>query len=81
MSEVYGETCYASNSGSAEREVRTIKLAAISLGTALLLSLIGAYNLNRDIKVVTNQEVPYVQNRLDAIQPSLIASIREKKGM
>jgi len=81
MSEAYSESCYASKSCSADREARTIKLAAISLGTALLLSLICAYNLNHDVKVVTNQEVPYVQNRLDAVQPSLMASIKEKKGM
>jgi hypothetical protein len=58
-----------------------MKLAAISLGTALLLSLICAYNLNRDVKVVTNQEVPYVQSRLDSVRPAFIAAAKEKKGM
>lgn len=81
MSEYSSEACYAGTSCSAEKESRTMKLAAISLGTALLLSLIGAYNLNRDVKLVTNQQVPYVENRLDAVQPALMASIREKKGM
>lgn len=44
------------------------KLCSISLGTALLLSLIGAYNLNRDVKDLTHNKIPYIQMRLSAMQ-------------
>lgn len=80
MSEVYSEYC-SNKSCESDRASRTAKLATVALGTALLLSLIGAYNLNRDVKVVTNQEVPYVQNRLQEVRPALIAEARGKKGM
>lgn len=49
------------------KKTRTMRLAAVSLGTALLLSFIGAYNLNSDVKDVTNNKVGYIENRVDAI--------------
>jgi hypothetical protein len=49
------------------------RLMAFSLGTALLLSLIGAYNLNADVNGLINQEVPYIQQRIAEINPSSLA--------
>lgn len=49
------------------------RMAAISLGTALLLSLVGAYNLNADVKDLTDNKVPYIQQRL-AVMP--VANVR-----
>jgi hypothetical protein len=91
MSENYSESCYTSsnecaiNTCDAEtRKERTGKLAAVALGTALLLSLIGAFNLDRDVKLVTNDEVPYINQRIENIAPSYVAAvnkIRTEKGM
>lgn len=46
------------------KKTRTMRLAAVSLGTALLLSLIGAYNLNADVKDLTGNKVAYIENRV-----------------
>jgi hypothetical protein len=46
------------------KKTRTMRLAAVSLGTALLLSLIGAYNLNSDVKDLTHNKVAYIENRV-----------------
>ncbi len=46
------------------KKTRTMRLAAVSLGTALLLSLIGAYNLNADVKDLTGNKVAYMENRV-----------------
>jgi hypothetical protein len=40
------------------------RMAAISLGAALLFSLVGAFNLSNDVKNVTAQKVPYIQQRV-----------------
>ena len=82
MSDVNSESCYmSSNCASEIRKNNTARLAAVALGTALLLSLIGAYNLNKDVKMVTNSQVPYIEQRLDNIRPALISAVREKRGM
>jgi hypothetical protein len=80
MSEVYSESCNAESPCAAEiRKDNTARMAAIALGTALRLSLVGAYNLNRDVKLVTNSQVPYIEQRLDSMTPGLMATAREKK--
>ncbi len=91
MSENYSESCYtqsnecATNTCDAQtRKERTGKLAAVALGTALLLSLIGAFNLDRDVKLVTNDQVPYINQRIQNITPSYVAAVnkmRTEKGM
>ncbi len=82
MSDVNSESCYMNSSCANEiKKDHTAKLAAVALGTALLLSLIGAFNLNRDVKLVTNSEAPYIQQRLADLQPAYISAVREKRGM
>ena len=49
------------------KKTRTMRLAAVSLGTALLLSMIGAYNLNSDVKDLTTNKVAYIENRVSDI--------------
>ena len=43
------------------------RTAAISLGTALLLSLVAAYNLNADVKDLTHNKIPYIQERISVL--------------
>jgi hypothetical protein len=81
MSELNSESCYMhTNCASEQKKDNTLKIAAFALGTALILSLIGAFNLNKDVKLVTNSEVPYVQQRLDNATPALMAEARQKKA-
>ncbi len=66
-------TIYTENGRVAEnceedcKKTRTMRLAAVSLGTALLLSLIGAYNLNSDVKDLTTHKVAYIENKVSDI--------------
>ncbi len=46
-------------------KTRTLRLAAVSLGTGLLLSLIGAYNLSADVNDLTHNKVTNIQERVD----------------
>jgi hypothetical protein len=87
MSEKYSESCYTSTNECAvntcdaqTRKERTGKLAAVALGTALLLSLIGAFNLDRDVKLVTNVQVPYIEQRVDNIAPAYVAAVRKNRA-
>ena len=80
------ESCYTNSTCATEpcaetRKEHTTKLAAVALGTALILSLVGAFNLDKDVKLVTNSQVPYIQQRLDNIEPGLIAAASQKHGM
>jgi hypothetical protein len=86
MSENYSASCYTSSSECAldtcdaqTRKERTGKLAAVALGTALLLSLIGAFNLDRDVKLVTNDEVPYINQRIQNIAPNYVAAVNKTR--
>ena len=67
-------TIYTENGRVAEesceqecKKTRTMRLAAVSLGTALLLSMIGAYNLNSDVKDLTTHKVAHIENRVSDI--------------
>jgi hypothetical protein len=51
------------------------RMMAISLGTALLLSLVAVANLSADVKVFTDNCCPYIQQRLSEINP---ASLTQK---
>ncbi len=53
------------------KKTRTMRLAAVSLGTALLLSMIGAYNLNSDVKDLTNNKVAYIENRVSNLESKM----------
>lgn len=44
------------------------RLAAITLGTGLLLSLVAAFNLSSDVNDLTQNKVPYIQNRVAMLQ-------------
>jgi hypothetical protein len=46
------------------KKTRTMRLAAVSLGTALLLSMVGAYNLSSDVNDLTSHKVAYIENRV-----------------
>ena len=46
------------------------RMLAISLGTALLLSLVGTYNLYADVKDLVNNKVPDLQQQISQINPS-----------
>jgi hypothetical protein len=50
------------------KRTRTMRLGAVSLGTALLLSLIGAYNLSKDVKDLTNHKLAYIQQDVSILQ-------------
>ena len=84
MSENNSTSCYTSNNECADntydaqtRKERTGKLAAVALGTALLLSLVGAFNLDRDVKIVTNDQVPYINQRIQNIAPDYVAAVNK----
>jgi len=54
----------------AESENRSFdfaRVAAISLGAAFLLSMVAAFNLNSDVKKLTNDKVPYIQQRISEL--------------
>jgi hypothetical protein len=54
---------------------------AISLGSALLLSLVAVSNLAADVKVFTDTDCSYIQQRLSEINPaSLGQQIRLHNG-
>ncbi|HEY9733527.1 MAG TPA: hypothetical protein V6C89_16530 [Drouetiella sp.] len=53
------------------KKTRTMRLAAVSLGTALLLSMIGAYNLNSDVNDLTKNKVGYIENRVSDIETKM----------
>lgn len=82
MSELYSESCNTNRTCAMEtRKDSTAKLAAVALGTALVLSLVGAFNLNRDVKTLTSSQVPYIEQRIDNMAPAVIAEAKTKKGM
>lgn len=41
--------------------------AVIVVGTALIMSLIGAFKLATDVNVLTNIDVPYMNARIDEL--------------
>jgi hypothetical protein len=53
------------------RQSNLVRMASICLGTGLLLSLVGAYNLNADINDLTNNKMPYMQDKINQINPSV----------
>jgi hypothetical protein len=44
------------------------RFAAIAVGTGLLLSLVGAFNLRADVGNLTQIKVPYIQSQMDKLQ-------------
>jgi hypothetical protein len=52
------------------------RLAAITLGTGLLLSLVAAYNLNSEVNDLTQNKLTYVQNRIQMEQPSVLQAVQ-----
>jgi hypothetical protein len=46
--------------------------AAIVIGSALIMSLIGAFKLATDVNVATNTDVPYINARLDRLSNNYI---------
>jgi hypothetical protein len=42
--------------------------------------LIGAFNLDRDVKLVTNVQVPYIEQRVDNIAPAYVAAVRKNRA-
>jgi hypothetical protein len=79
MSENYSETCAINTCDAQTSKDRTGKLAAVALGTALLLSLIGAFNLDRDVKIVTNDQVPYINQRIQNVAPDYVAAVNKNR--
>lgn len=74
MVTIYTENGRVEEVESCEQEckkTRTMRLAAVSLGTALLLSMIGAYNLNSDVKDLTSNKVAYIENRVTDIDTKM----------
>ena len=72
MVTIYTERGRVSELGVVESEVRQsniVRLGAISFGTGLLLSLIGAFNLNADVNDLTHNAVPYMQYSISQINP------------
>lgn len=53
------------------KKTRTMRLGAVALGTAMLLSLIGAYNLNADVKDLTQNKVAYMEQRVSQIDKQM----------
>jgi hypothetical protein len=53
----------------------------ISLSAALLLSLVGAYNLNKDVKVLTSNTVPTLQQEIAYQGPGIIKEAKLKHNM
>lgn len=86
MSENYSESCYKAGSSCATetcapqtRKQRVGTLAAVALGSALLFSLIGAFNLDRDVKLITNTQVPYIEQRVENIAPAYVAQVNKRR--
>jgi hypothetical protein len=52
------------------------RLAAITLGTGLLLSLVAAYNLNSDVKDLTQNKLTFVQNQIEMEQPVVLKAVQ-----
>ncbi|MDR3612043.1 MAG: hypothetical protein P4L53_00655 [Candidatus Obscuribacterales bacterium] len=57
------------------------KTLMISLSAALLLSLVGAYNLNRDVKELTANTVPILQQEIAYQGPEIIREARINHSM
>jgi len=53
------------------------RLAAISLGSALLMSLVAAYNLNSEVQDLTQNKLANVQQQLSVmpVKPGEFASL------
>ncbi len=66
-----GRVAQASTYADECKKARTMRLAAVSLGTALLLSMIGAYNLNSDVKDLTHNKVAYIENRVSNLDSKI----------
>jgi protein involved in polysaccharide export with SLBB domain len=45
---------------------------AIVVGSALIMSLIGAFKLANDVSVATNADAPYISARADKIMDNLV---------
>lgn len=80
MSQANIETSYPNDSASPEKiQSKTSLLAAVALGTALILSLVGAYNLSRDITTMTQAQVPDLEQRLHSLAPEFIGAARANR--
>jgi hypothetical protein len=72
MVTIYTERGRVTEDGVIDSEVRQSKimrLGAVCLGTGLLLSLVGAFNLNADVNDLTHNKVPYMQDRISQVNP------------
>ncbi|MGH9553537.1 MAG: hypothetical protein ACRD3W_29415 [Terriglobales bacterium] len=69
MVTIYTERGLATEVVTERRQFSFAKCASIACGTALLLSLIACYNLNKDVKDLTHNKLPYIQMRLSMLQP------------
>ncbi len=67
MVTIYTERGPAGETLREERPFNFGRLAVVSLGAALLLSLVAAFNLNSDVKNLTANKMPYVQDRIAAV--------------
>jgi hypothetical protein len=57
------------------------KTLMISLSAALLMSLVGVYNLNRDVKVLTASTVPTLQQDIAYQAPQIIREAKINHNM
>lgn len=83
MVTMYNENGIVSEDGNT-CEIRRFdftKTLMISLSAALLLSLVGAYNLNRDVKGLTANVVPTLQQDIAYQSPSIIREAQINHNM
>ncbi len=66
--------------GNVIRRFDFMKLLAISLSTALLLSLVAAFNLNKDVTDLTQNKVPELQTQIAANSPEIINEARMRSA-
>lgn len=73
MVTIYTENGKVADEACAEecKKTRTMRLGAVALGTGLLLAMIGAYNLNSDVKDLTHNKVAYIENRVNVIDQQM----------
>jgi hypothetical protein len=62
--------------GNVIRKFDFMKMLGISLATGLLLSLIGAYNLNKDVTNLTQNTTPELQRQIAANSPELMKAAK-----
>ncbi len=82
MVTIYTENGIVNEGNTCEiRRFDFTKTLMISLSAALLLSLVGAYNLNRDVKVLTNNTVPTLQQDIAYQGPGIIREAQINHNM